>query len=205
MRRQLGEISILAHQHDFLHRRFALLELDQLRLEFEAALDFFENFIRGDAERMRHAGARADDIADHAEIGAVDVLEPHGLRIAVKNVGDIGEVGRALADFDLVVAEAFKERAQAIAVEIVAEHFRRRLGVHDFLQRRYARSQSVMTETSAPFQKPLQGWASIRAAPLHFSRAYLCSASQRSAKSYPSMMRAWRASIQPRVSGWVIR
>ena len=64
MHRQLGEIGLVAGQHDLLHGRFGARDLEDLRLVAQPALDLRHQAARLDPEGAREPGAAAGDVGD---------------------------------------------------------------------------------------------------------------------------------------------
>ena len=118
MHREPRQVDVGAGHDDLLHRRALARDLDDLRLELQAAQQFLMETFRLDAEGAGDARAAGADRADELRALGPELLEPHRLGIAVEDRRHLGQVARLGMRVELVGPELGKEAAQAIAVEI---------------------------------------------------------------------------------------
>ena len=118
MHGQCGEVGVVAGQHHLLAGGLFARHFDHLRAVAQAP-QHLRHHLRGrHAEGLGDALAAAADAGDQLLPLGADIAEQDRFRIAIDDAGDIGEIGLALADFQLIRAEALDESAQAEAVEI---------------------------------------------------------------------------------------
>ena len=129
MNRQLGEIGVVAGEHDLLHRRDIARDFDRDRLLLQATLDFRQQLVGRDFECAREPRPAGEHVADQFLFLRPGGAEQRGLAVAVERCGDIGEIDRLIDDFDFVRAELVEETAQAETVQIEIGRLASRLGL----------------------------------------------------------------------------
>src|SRR5207237_5769874 len=92
MRRERGEVGLLAREHDRLRWRLDARHLDDLRWVAQAALDLMQQLARLDAERARYAAAAAGDVGRKLLPLGADRAKHDRTRVAFEHLGDVGEI-----------------------------------------------------------------------------------------------------------------
>ncbi len=104
MHRQLGEVGILAGEHDLLRGCFGTHDLEDLRLALQAALDFANQRARLDTESACEPGAAAGDVRDQLLPLRSDRAEHHRTRVAFEDGRHVCEIERHRMRLDLAGA-----------------------------------------------------------------------------------------------------
>jgi hypothetical protein len=128
-------VSTIVGEHDLLRRCLRARDFNDDRRTAQAALDFRQKLAGSHAEGAGKAAAAAGDITDQFLPFRTNRTEQHGLRIAFKDLGDVGEVDRLRTRLELIGTEAVDEAAQPEAIDIGRLVGRRRAGFLDHAHR----------------------------------------------------------------------